>query len=211
VDVLAKAQARIDGTAFSLAKLADETRTMPQLRADTLADILTGTGTGGGVTTNISLALTMPVLTVLGEDGGPAVLDGVGPIPIGMAKQLAGGDATSFVRVLTDPITGTVLNMEARTRRIPKAMRRFLRHRDKLCSFPGCNRPAMHSDLDHTTDTQYGGITANGNLAHLCRKHHTLKHKTNWKYVQPPAAEPNARPKWTSPLGTTTDSDPPPF
>lgn len=69
----------------------------------------------------------------------------------------------------------------------------------------------MNADIDHTTDVQYGGITANGNLAHLCRRHHTLKHKTNWSYVRPPAVAPDATPRWTSPLGFSRPADPAPF
>ncbi len=205
VDVAHTAMARIDQTAFGLAKLADETRTMAQLRADVLVDVLLA-----GITTHVSLALTVPAISAAGGDAGLAVLDGVGPIPSEMAMRLA-GDAKSFVRVFTDPISGTVLDMECRTRRIPKALRRWLRQRDQLCTFPGCNRRAMHSDIDHTRDVQYDGITANGNLAHLCRRHHTLKHKTNWRYVQAPADQPDARPQWTSPLGYKTNADPPPF
>lgn len=208
IDVGHTAMARLDKAAFELAKAPEETRTVAQLRADELGELLIGVGSG--IVREVSLALTMPALSAVGHDGGSAVLDGAGPIPMEMAKLLA-GEAKSFVRVFTDPITGTVLNMEGRTRRIPKAMKRWLRLRDQVCTFPGCNRRAMHSDLDHTRDVQYGGVTANGNLAHLCRKHHTLKHKTNWRYVQPAATTPDARPTWTSPLGRRTKADPPPF
>ncbi len=143
--------------------------------------------------------------------GALPVLDGVGPIPVDMAKRLA-GEADSFVRLLSDPVDGTVLDMEARTRRIPKAMRRWLQQRDRTCTFPGCNRPAVDADLDHTDDVQYGGVTASGNLAHLCRKHHTLKHKTSWRYVQVKAtAAPRLNTAWTSPLGHSSGNDPPPF
>ncbi|RZK51922.1 MAG: HNH endonuclease, partial [Pedobacter sp.] len=48
------------------------------------------------------------------------------------------------------------------------------------CRFPGCNQPATASDIDHTTDWQHGGPTNLDNLAHLCRKHHRLKHHTAW-------------------------------
>ncbi len=124
-----------------------------------------------------------------------------------MAKQLA-GEASSFVRVFTDPVTGTGLNMEEQDPPHPEGNAALAVSPRPDLHVPGCNRPAMQSDVDHTEDVQYGGVTANGNLARLCRKHHTLKHKSNWRYVQPPAAEPGARPKWTSPLGHTTGSDP---
>ncbi|WP_407319218.1 HNH endonuclease signature motif containing protein [Isoptericola halotolerans] len=39
---------------------------------------------------------------------------------------------------------------------------------------------ADRADLDHTTDWALGGTTSADNLAHLCRKHHVLKHRTRW-------------------------------
>ncbi len=48
-DVAYNAMARVDQTAFELAKLPDETRSMPQLRADVLGDVLLD-----GLTTQIS-------------------------------------------------------------------------------------------------------------------------------------------------------------
>jgi hypothetical protein len=204
-DLAHAAMTRIDSHAFELGKAPDERRTTAQLRADVLGDLLTI-----GLTTSVSLGLTIPALSLLDRDSGLPILDGVGPIPRDIAERLA-GDATSFVRILTEPLTGSVVDMEGRTRRIPKAMRRWLRQRDRTCTFPGCNRPAMDADLDHTRDVQFGGSTAAGNLAHLCRKHHTLKHKTNWRYVQEPAVAPGIAVTWTSPLGYTTGADPPPF
>ena len=196
--------------ARALKKLPDEHRTEEQLRADVLGDLLVGRGSG--LTTSVTLGITIPVLSLLGmAPGDVAVLDGVGPIPIDMAKRLA-GEADSMVRLLSDPVDGTVLDMEGRTRRIPKAMRRWLQQRDRTCTFPGCNRPAVDADLDHTDDVQHGGVTASGNLAHLCRKHHTLKHKTSWRYVQvTAAASARLNTAWTRPLGHSSGNDPPPF
>ena len=45
------------------------------------------------------------------------------------------------------------------------------------CLGPGCTRPAIHSDIDHTTAWHDGGKTSSDNLAALCRKHHTRKHR----------------------------------
>ena len=209
-DVAHRAMQRLEMHARALARIPDEHRTEDQLRADVLGDLLVGRGSG--LTTSVSLGITIPALSLLdvGDDSLP-ILDGVGPIPVEMAKRLA-GEADSFVRLLSDPVDGTVLDMEARTRRIPKAMRRWLQQRDRTCTFPGCNRPAVDADLDHTDDVQYGGVTASGNLAHLCRKHHTLKHKTSWRYVQvKAAASPRLNTTWTSPLGHSSGNDPPPF
>lgn len=52
-----------------------------------------------------TLILTIPALAALGHTGEQGRLAGYGPIALETAKRLA-GTATSFVRVLTDPVTG---------------------------------------------------------------------------------------------------------
>ncbi len=100
-------------------------------------------------------------------------------------------------------------------------MRRSLAVRDQHCRFPGCRQPTTRSDLDHTHDWAHGGTTHTRNLAHLCRRHHTLKHHTPWTVTQ----KPDGTLEWTSPTGTTypdhptstihfttdPEHDPPPF
>ncbi|WP_335341719.1 HNH endonuclease signature motif containing protein [Pseudofrankia sp. EUN1h] len=78
-------------------------------------------------------------------------------------------------RVLTDPRTGTVLDL--RHRRVPTpALARLVRHRDTRCVYPGCAMPAVACDLDHTIARADGGRTALDNLGPLCRRHHVMKH-----------------------------------
>ena len=57
--------------------------------------------------------------------------------------------------------------------------------------------PARLSDIDHTLDFALGGQTTGANLAHLCRRHHTLKHHAAWRVVQ----HPGGVLEWTSPAG----------
>ncbi|MBH0082827.1 HNH endonuclease signature motif containing protein [Salinibacterium sp. SWN167] len=69
--------------------------------------------------------------------------------------------------------------------------------RDQRCRFRSRNRASSRSDIDHTTDGHHGGKTEPGNLACLCRRHHTLKQFGGWKVRQksPGVLE------WTSPAG----------
>jgi hypothetical protein len=47
--------------------------------------------------------VTVPVLSLLGATEEPAMLDGYGPIPASLARDLVAEGAESFHRVLTDP------------------------------------------------------------------------------------------------------------
>jgi hypothetical protein len=59
-------------------------------------------------------------------------------------------------------------------------MERYVRWRDRTCQFPGCNRPAEYTDLDHRVAFAAGGRTVAANLWCLCRHHHRLKHEGGW-------------------------------
>lgn len=200
--------ARIDATARSLASRPDEERTLAQIRADVAAGFLLAGG-GSATTPRASVAVTVPVMTLLGASDEPGTLDGYGPIDAETARRLA-AHAPSFTRLLTHPVSGVLLDMDRNSYRVPADLKRWLEVTDQLCSFPGCGRKACNCDVDHTLDFQYGGRTRASNLAHLCRHHHRLKHKTRWN-VRAAHTEGKRRLAWTSPTGYHRDSDPPPF
>lgn len=202
---LAKISAQLDSAAFDLFTEGDEQRTMAQLRADILSDLLTGSGTPSQV--GVTVALTIPVLSMLGQSDQPAVIEGAGPIDIETARRLC-AEAPSLTRLLTDPVTDTVLRMDAHQYRPSAALKRWLAITQVTCDFPGCGRRAKNCDLDHTQAWAEGGATSAANLTHRCRRHHTMKHQTKWRVQRPPNQE---RAVWTSPTGHTRTADPPPF
>jgi len=140
--------------------------------------------------------VTVPVLSLVGEDVVPANLDGYGPIPLEIARGLV-ARAPSLTRILTHPETGAVLSYGRKRYRIPEELRRWLQARDETCRFPGCSKKAQRCDIDHTQEWHDGGSTAHDNLAHLCEKHHRVKTLTDWNVEQVG----NGVLRWTSPTG----------
>ncbi|HYI32868.1 MAG TPA: DUF222 domain-containing protein [Glaciibacter sp.] len=195
---------RVGNLAASMQGMGED-RTLTQIRADALTDLLisgvTADGLGAGVQANVQL--TVPVMSLLGHSDEPAMLEGYGPIDMDTARRLA-GTAPSFTRILTHPETGCVLSVGKDHYKIPKDLRRWLRVRDETCRFPGCNRPAVRSDIDHGIDWQYGGATAHDNLAHLCAKHHAMKHNTAWRVIQ----QPDGTMDWLSPSRRRYSTEP---
>ena len=164
---------------------ADESRTLTQLIADVALDLLeNGEPTLAGATPGIrpTVLVTVPALTLLGLSDESATLEGYGPIDADTARRVA-AHAPSFFRLLTHPETGAVLSVGRDRYEVPADLRRWLRVRDETCRAPGCNRLARRSDCDHCTDWNVEGLTAHDNLAHLCRRHHALKHRTGWSYA----------------------------
>lgn len=154
--------------------------------ADTQVATVNPSWSVAGVADRISLggikpqvAVTVPVMTLLGLSDEPGDLAGHGPIDAHTARRLA-AQAPSFLRILTHPETGAVLSVGRDRYAVPADLRSWLRLRDETCRFPGCSRRAQRCDIDHVKDWAHGGTTDHDNLIHLCRKHHRLKHTTGW-------------------------------
>jgi len=206
---------RLDATARSLRRAGDS-RTVGQLRADLFCSVLLegeGPGaTGAAVADRLTyqairpqVIVTVPMLSLLGQDASPADLEGYGPIDADTARRLV-SDSPSLQRLLTHPVTGAELTLDRKRYRVSEELRTWLRVRDGGCRFPGCGRRAGGCDIDHTHDWVLDGQTAHNNLAHLCRSHHVLKHATEWSVRQP--TERAGDLEWTSPLGRRYVTEP---
>jgi len=202
VDARTGTMDEVDGTLLDAPAPVD-TRSIAEVRTDVFTDLLL-TGHASPEITNDSIPegqaivanvqITVPVLTALGADTTPAELTGRAPVDTATALRLA-GTAAGWDRILTHPITGSVLAVDRY--RPTDHLRRVLRVRDAHCRFPGCRIPTDRCDIDHTTARQHDGPTELPNLAHLCRRHHTLKHHSAWRVRQTP----DGTLHWTSPTG----------
>jgi hypothetical protein len=77
---------------------------------------------------------------------------------------------------------GLIVEVGARTRTIPPALRRALHYRDGSCRFPGCGvRFGQGHHIDHWAD---GGPTTLSNLVLLCRRHHRAVHEEGFQVDQ---------------------------
>jgi 5-methylcytosine-specific restriction endonuclease McrA len=79
---------------------------------------------------------------------------------------------------------GRLLEIGARTRTIPPALRRALHHRDRGCRFPGCG--VRFGQGHHLRHWAQGGPTTLSNLALLCRRHHRAVHEEGYQVARGP-------------------------
>ena len=127
-------------------------------------------------------------------------MEGYGPITPTLARALAaGGD---WYRIVTDPLTGAVLDVGHTRYRPTQAMADHILARDTTCARPGCGHRAGECQLDHTrewnhTNPTHGGPTSITNLAPLCGRDHQVKTHGDFRLTQtaPGAFE------WTTPTG----------
>jgi hypothetical protein len=170
-------------------------------RADALHALVTGTAL---TPTGPLVHLTVPATTLLDLDDDPGELAGHVPVPALIARRIAADPTGTWRRILTDPLSGTVLDVGTTTYRPPAGLARHVRVRDVTCRFPGCRQPARRCDLDHLTPHPQGP-TADTNLITLCRHHHRLKHQASWQIT----GNPNTTITWTTPTGQTYGTHPP--
>lgn len=86
---------------------------------------------------------------------------------------------TDISEVLLDHL-GMPIAVRDRLRTPTRAMRRALAARDSGCVFPGCDATPGRCDAHHVIEWQHGGDTAIVNLVLLCRRHHSIVHRTGW-------------------------------
>jgi len=100
-------------------------------------------------------------------------------------------------RLMRTTPTGAVLHLSQTQRTCTRALRHALNIRDHGCVFPGCTAPQQHCDAHHVTHWSDNGNTDIDNLCLLCRYHHTVTHRNNWKM----APTTNQNFAWTTPTG----------
>jgi hypothetical protein len=103
---------------------------------------------------------------------GQSVVEGGAHVPAGTSRRLA---CDAGVVVMRHGPDGRTLDVGRRTRTIPPALRRALRHRDRTCRFPGCRVPDGQGH--HLRHWANGGPTSLDNLALPCRRHHRAVHE----------------------------------
>jgi hypothetical protein len=146
--------------------------------------------------------VTVAYATLIGVDDRPAHLHGHGPITAAVARRIAARG--TWRRLLTDPVSGAVLDVGRSRHTPPPDLADHVIARDHTCRFPTCTRSAEGCDLDHTIPWERGGSTSAGNLGPLHRGHHNDKTHHGWRLDQP---EPG-RFVWTAPTGHRYDVDP---
>jgi Domain of unknown function (DUF222) len=192
-------------------------RTHAQRRADALvamAELAWQTGHLGGARCGprlarrqrrrVEIGVLVPYPTLLGLTDAPGELAGFGPIPASVARRIAAGGV--WRRILTDPISGRVLDYGKTRYRPPQDLVDHVIARDRTCRGVACNRRAETCDIDHTINYP-DGPTADWNLGPFCRPEHNGKTCRLWQVSQP-------RPGhfcWRSPTGHTYSKDPDPI
>jgi hypothetical protein len=184
----ARVQDREDGDAEAM-DVPAETPTMVQQQADALA-LLAETALHHGIDPGtpaeryqVVVHVDAPVLADA-EQPGQSVLEDGARVPAETSQRLACDASRVVMRHDED---GHVVEVGARTRTIPPALRRALLHRDRGCRFPGCGTRFVQGH--HIRHWAQGGPTTLSNLSCLCRHHHRAVHEEGYRVDREPDGE----------------------
>jgi hypothetical protein len=119
---------------------------------------------------------------------GQSVLENGANVPAGTSQRLA-CDASRVI--MQHDAEGRIVEVGARTRTIPPALRRALLYRDRTCRFPGCH--VRVSEGHHVRHWAQGGPTTLSNLVLLCRRHHRAVHEEGYQVSRAPDGSPEYR------------------
>jgi len=135
------------------------------------------------------------------DQPGQSVLDDGVHVSAETSRRLACDASRVVMRHDED---GRIVEIGARTRTIPPALRRALHHRDRGCRFPGCGVP--FGEGHHVQHWAQGGPTMLSNLALLCRRHHRAVHEEGYQVDQ----QPDGALRFRRPAGRPLPEVPPP-
>ncbi|MDT4920662.1 MAG: hypothetical protein QOI15_1564 [Pseudonocardiales bacterium] len=208
------------------AALADDGRTADQKRADVLADLAGASLGSAGITwqgRRPAIQVSVALSTLLGADDQPGELAGYGAIPASMARAIAHDPTGTWRRLVTDPL-GRLLHCGTERYRPPAALRDHIIAENPTCTFFGCRRQSCRGELDHIRAFPAQPGTVAANLHPPCRRHHHLKHHTDWTVRKrrdcvtwiAPTGRQYVKPVHAYPVdhtggGYDPDPDPPPF
>ncbi|HEX5813059.1 MAG TPA: HNH endonuclease signature motif containing protein, partial [Pseudonocardia sp.] len=116
-------------------------------------------------------------------------------IPASLARESAADGV--WRRLVTDPLSGTLLDHGRTTYHPPAGLADHVRARDVHCRVPGCRKRAADAELDHVLAWSDGGTTSEPNLAATCTHHHRVKTYAGWRVH----AHPDGGLTWITPTG----------
>ena len=123
-----------------------------------------------------TLVVTIDFAVLAGILAGLGITDtGVGITP-DTVRQLA-CDAGILPMVLGSK--NQPLNVGRKRRLVDNELRRAVIHRDKHCTYAGCDRPPVMCEVHHVESWWAGGETSLQNSALLCTTHHRIVHRDN--------------------------------
>ena len=161
-------------------KAAGDPRCRDQIMADTLVERLTGQAQADDVNVEVQIVMGLDAL-LDANNQTPAELDGYGPLPAGLARELM---TTSkgrlwWRRLYAAPVGGPLVGGDPHRRHFDGHLRKLIMWRDRQCRDPFCDAPIRH--LDHIQRYTDDGLTIYPNGRGACERGNYAREMPGWK------------------------------
>ncbi len=161
-------------------KAAGDPRCRDQIMADTLVERLTGQAQADDVNVEVQIVMGLDAL-LDANNQTPAELDGYGPLPAGLARDLM---TTSkgrlwWRRLYAAPVGGPLVGGDPHRRHFDGHLRKLIMWRDRQCRDPFCDAPIRH--LDHIQRYTDDGLTIYPNGRGACERGNYAREMPGWK------------------------------
>ncbi|MCP3977078.1 MAG: DUF222 domain-containing protein [bacterium] len=160
----------------------EDTRTLPQRRADRLIEIIAGAMDRPQLLIHVNADEALAGhQTHTAQVPNPPRVHGeteFGTVLTPGALSRIACDA-EVCRIVFGP-DSQILDVGRKQRLFTEPQRRAIIARDRHCRFPGCDRSPRWADVHHLKHWLHGGKTEVDNGILLCRFHHTLVHEAGW-------------------------------
>ena len=158
---------------------AGDPRSRGQIMADTLVERVLSADSPTGQQPAILVNLVVSDRVLWGDSDDAAYVDGYGPVPADLARELAGTAGAWLRRLYVQGETGRLVAADSTARLVPAALGQFLRLRDQRCRTPWCDAPIRHSD--HVRSVAEDGETSDRNGQGLCEACNYAKEAPDWR------------------------------
>ncbi|WP_083934277.1 HNH endonuclease signature motif containing protein [Sciscionella marina] len=175
---LAACETRVEAITRSLRRAGDP-RTLDQLRADVVTDLLTGHDRHTGVQAVVNVHVPLGVALEISDEH--CRVNGYGEIPAHTAQAMLADPRNAVRKILTDPDTGVIRGLGRHCYRPSARQRDYVRLRDQRCRAHGCCRPI--TEIDHIQEHASNDNTSPDNLQGLCRLDHRMKSVPGWHHA----------------------------
>jgi hypothetical protein len=160
-------------------RAAGDVRSRGQIMADTLVQRILSADPATDTKPAVMINLVVSDQVLLGDSNDPAYVEGYGPIPADLARELSASTRAWVRRLYAVPETGRLVAVDSTARLMPDQLARMIRLRDQRCRTRWCDAPIRQSD--HVRAVAEGGETSEPNGQGLCEACNRAKQAPGWR------------------------------
>ncbi|MDO5629392.1 MAG: hypothetical protein Q4G43_13830 [Mobilicoccus sp.] len=165
------------------------TRRAPDQAAAAAGEAFGVYGTFGGELPPARVDVVISLESLMGASDAPGMVACGGTqdwLAARFVRDIAFAAGSTWRRLVTDPLTGYMVDLHVKGYTIGGDLRERIFARDRVSRTPGSMRPARACDIDHDIDYAAGGPSSESNASAKARRGHNYKTRRTWRAWREP-------------------------